>query len=150
MSPSVRATLRGRALTQGKEFTVTYSNNKKVGVGRFTIRGKGRYTGTRSGTFRIVPKGTRLTKYRPGKKKLTLKWVKQKKQTSGYQIQISRSISFGKGTRTITVRKPKKSSVKIKKLKRRTEYYVRIRTYKKVGKQKYYSTWSTKGIVRTV
>lgn len=150
LSPSVRATLRGRALTQGKEFTVTYSNNKKVGVGRFTIRGKGRYTGTRSGTFRIVPKGTRLTKYRPGKKKLTLKWVKQKKQTSGYQIQISRSISFGKGTRTITVGKPKKSSVKIKKLKRRTEYYVRIRTYKKVGKQKYYSAWSTKGIVRTV
>ena len=49
-------------LTEGKDYTLSYSNNKNVadaGAGRtaptVTVRGKGNYTGTTSATFTIEP-----------------------------------------------------------------------------------------------
>ena len=43
---------------------------------------------------------------------------------------------------TVTVSKNKTLSKTISKLKSKKKYYVRIRTYKTVGKTKYYSAWS--------
>ncbi len=44
-------------------------------------------------------------------------------------------------TKTKTVNN-KTTKLTIKGLKAKKKYYVRIRTYKKVGKKKYYSQWS--------
>lgn len=73
-------------------------------------------------------------------KVLTLKWKKNTAAT-GYQICCSRWKSFAHA-KWVTI--SKKASVKkvLKKLKKGGIYYVRIRTYKKVGKKKYYSLWS--------
>ena len=43
----------------------------------------------------------------------------------------------------------KKTKLKVKKLKKHKKYYVRVRTYKKVGKTKYYSSWSSAKSVKT-
>ena len=43
----------------------------------------------------------------------------------------------------------KASAKTIKKLKRKKVYYVRIRTYKKIGGTTYYSPWSSARSVRT-
>lgn len=51
-----------------------------------------------------------------------------------------------KGAKTKTV---KASSKTIKGLKSKKTYYVRVRAYKQVGKQKAYSSWSSKKKVRT-
>ena len=66
---------------------------------------------------------------------------KQATQTTGYQLQYGTSSKF-KGAKTATITKNKTVSKAISKLKAKKKYYVRIRTYKTVGKQKYYSDWS--------
>ena len=82
------------------------------------------------------------------KKKMTVKWKKQTKLTTGYQIQYSTSKNF-KGAKTQTITKNKKTSCIIKKLKSKKKYYVRVRTYKKVKGKKYYSKWSKVKSVKT-
>jgi hypothetical protein len=42
-------------LSLGKDFSVTYKNNDKVGMAELTIHGKGKYTGRYDTTFHIVP-----------------------------------------------------------------------------------------------
>ncbi len=44
----------GKYLEEGKDFTVTYSNNVKVGTGKATVTGKGDYTGENTCEFTIV------------------------------------------------------------------------------------------------
>lgn len=70
-------------------YTVPYKNNKKVGKATAQVTFKGNYAGTKTLTFTIVPKGTALSKTKTGKKKLTLKWKKQARETSGYEFQHS-------------------------------------------------------------
>lgn len=50
---------------------------------------------------------------------------------------------------TVTVKGYKKTSKTIKKLKAKKKYYVHVRTYKKVGTVKYYSSWSKTKSVKT-
>ncbi|MCR4903842.1 MAG: fibronectin type III domain-containing protein, partial [Butyrivibrio sp.] len=78
-----------------------------------------------------------------GKKTITLKWKKQAKGgIKGYEIQYSTDKFFKKNVKTITIKKAKITSTKIKKLKSKKKYYVRIRTYKMSGSEKVYSNWS--------
>jgi len=81
-------------------------------------------------------------------KKIKLKW-KKVYGISGYQICYSTSKTFRKNKKTVWIKKQKKTSCSIGKLKRKKKYYVRIRTYKKVKKKKYYSTWSNVRSIRT-
>ncbi|MGN1418551.1 MAG: leucine-rich repeat protein [Acutalibacteraceae bacterium] len=56
LSPAVKVTYQGAALKSGKHFTVTYSNNTKVGTAKVTIKGNSKYgfTGTVTTTFKIA------------------------------------------------------------------------------------------------
>ena len=47
-------TYGGKALTQGTDYTVAYSNNTNVGTATVTITGKGNYTGSKSANFTIT------------------------------------------------------------------------------------------------
>ncbi|MCM1091503.1 MAG: hypothetical protein NC092_04910 [Butyrivibrio sp.] len=40
-------------LREGKDYTITYTGNAKAGTASFTIKGKGNYTGSTKGTFKI-------------------------------------------------------------------------------------------------
>ena len=106
---------------------------------------KENYSGEVKKTFTIKPKSTNIFKLLSGKKKLTVKWKKQTKQTNGYQIQYSTSPRF-KGAKNIIISKNKRNSKTISKLKAKKKYYIRIRTYKKLkekGKSyNIYSSWS--------
>lgn len=53
LTPAVTVTLSGRTLTNGRDYTVTYSNNVNPGTATVTVTGKGNYTGTARGTFTI-------------------------------------------------------------------------------------------------
>ncbi len=88
-------------------------------------------------------KGTSLTKLKVGKKSITVTWKKQTaKGIKGYEIQYSTDKKFKKDVKTVTVNKAKTTSKTIKKLTPKKKYYVRIRTFKKSGKEKIYSKWS--------
>ncbi len=49
-------------LKSGTDYQVTYQSNTNVGQARYTIKGKGNYTGTRSGVFYIIPVNISKTK----------------------------------------------------------------------------------------
>ena len=92
-----------------------------------------------------VPK-TKIKKLVSGKKSLTVSFNKAR-GASGYQVQYSQNKKF-KNSKKCNVN-AKKTSVKIKKLKANKKYFVRIRTYKKVGNKTYYSAWSAAKSAKT-
>ena len=71
-----------------------------------------------------------------------------KSKISGYQIQYSLKKNFKSKAKKVFVKGAGKTRRVIKKLKSRKKYYVRIRTYKKIGKATYYSPWSKKKSVK--
>lgn len=124
-------------------YDVKYSSGcKNVGEYSVTITFKGNYSGTKKLSYKINPKGTTLSKVKAGKKSFTATWKKQATQTTGYQIQYSKSSKFASGNKTVTIKKNKTVKTTIKKLTAKKKYYVRIRTYKTVKGKKYYSGWS--------
>ena len=133
---------KGKTLRKNTDYTVTYAKGRKnVGKYKVTVTLKGNYSGTNTLSFTIVPKGTKLSSVKAGKKQVTVKWKAQKKSTTGYQVQYSTSKKF-EGAKIATIKKNKTTSATIKKLKGGKKYYVRVRTFKTVGKTKYYSAWS--------
>ena len=145
--PSVTVKDTAGKVIPASNYTVTYAKGRKnVGVYSVKVSFKGQYKGTLSKSFKIVPKTTSMKSVKGGKKSLTVKWKKQAKQTTGYQIQYSVKKKFTSGVKSVTIKKNKTTSKKITKLKKNKKYYVRIRTYKTVkvnGKStKIYSSWS--------
>ena len=61
LKPKVTVTCDGNKLST-KDYTISYQNNKELGTGNITITGKGNYTGTAEGTFRIVAKDRMISR----------------------------------------------------------------------------------------
>ena len=55
-TPAVTVTLYGKTLTQGTDYTVSYSNNTNAGTATVTLTGTGSCSGTAETTFEIAPK----------------------------------------------------------------------------------------------
>ena len=138
---------KGKTLKKGTDYTVSYSSGCK-NVGRYTVKVtlKGNYSGSKSMTYNINPKGTSVSKVTAAKKGFKVTWKKQATQTTGYEVQYSTSSNFKKGNKTVTISKNKTTSKSVSKLSAKKKYYVRVRTYKTVkinGKNvKFYSGWS--------
>lgn len=98
-------------------------------------------------TKKVNVNKTAFKKVTVAKKSVKLLWKKVSK-VKGYQIQYSINKKFTKAT-TIWVKKSSTTKYTIKKLKKSTNYYVRIRSYKVVKGKKYYSIWSKKKSVKT-
>ena len=123
-------------------YTVTYSKDlKSVGTKKVKVTFHGAYTGSKTVSYNVVPKNVSSVKVTAKTKSLKVSWKKQTKQTSGYEIYYATNKQF-KSAKKIDITKTKTTSRIIKSLKKGNTYYVRIRSYKKVGKKKYYSSWS--------
>ena len=122
-------------------------SGKNVAIYEVEILGMGDYSrfSTRC-KYRILPTPTKLKKPKAGKKTLTAYWTKKTTQVSGYQVQIALNKKFTKGKKTINVKGSKAGSLKIKKLKSKKKYYIRVRTrkysYGDTIECNLYSTWS--------
>ena len=53
VKPSVKVTYNSKTLVEGTDYTLSYSDNNKVGTGKVTVTGKGSYTGTKTVSFKI-------------------------------------------------------------------------------------------------
>ncbi|MBS5673051.1 MAG: fibronectin type III domain-containing protein [Lachnospiraceae bacterium] len=135
---------KGKELKVNTDYKVKLpSGRKNVGTYEVKITFKGsKYSGSKTLSYTLNPKSTKLSKVSAKKKGFEAKWKKQSTQTKGYQIQYSTDSKFKSGNKTVTVNKNSTTKKTISKLKAKKKYYVRIRTYKTVGKQKYYSDWS--------
>lgn len=147
-TPGVKVSVNGTVLTKDN-YSVSYGKGRK-NVGKYTVKVtlKNDYAGSKTVSFKINPPKSAVKKLKKGKKSFTVYVKKQSKQTSGYQVQYSTSKKF-KSPKAKSLTSYKKTKLKVKKLKKHKKYYVRVRTYKKVGKAKYYSSWSSAKSVKT-
>ncbi len=137
-----------------KNYNITYAAGRKnVGTYKVTVKFKGDYAGTKTLSFKINPKGTSISTLTAAKKGFTAKWKKQtakmaSTRITGYEVRYSTYSSF-KSYSTKLVKGYSVTSKKISGLKSNKTYYVKVRTYKTVNGQKYYSPWSTVKKVKT-
>ncbi|MBQ4530592.1 MAG: fibronectin type III domain-containing protein [Lachnospiraceae bacterium] len=148
IKPAVTVKYKGTALKKNKDYKVTYTNNKQAGKATVTIKGKGNYKGSKSVTFRILPK--KVSSFKKEKCSATsvmLKW-KKSASVSGYQIY-----QYDEATKKYKLKKTlpaKSTSYTIKNLSPYTGYQFKIRGYKKVGAKKYYGKYSKVVKVQTL
>lgn len=140
LKPAVTVKVGDKTLTPGTHYTVEYANNRDVGTARVKVTGIGKYTDTRKATFTIRPPKVSGLKLKAGAGKLTVTWNKSAR-VSGYQLLYGKKSSLTGGTK-VTVGKSGTVKKTIRSLKSGVKYYVRIRSYKTVNGERYYSKWS--------
>ena len=106
--PGVTVKLNGKTLKNGTDYTVSYSNNTKVGTAKVTITGKGNYTGSVSKTYSIKNNFKKATisgisnKSYTGKnitQSITVKYNgKTLKNGTDYTVSYSNNKSIGTAT----------------------------------------------------
>ncbi len=147
--PSVKSVvLNGKTLTNGTDYTASVASGKKVGTYNVTITAKGSYTGKTTSSFVINPKGVTKFKVSKAKKAFKAKWAKNKTERSGVQVKYSTKKSMAKA-KTVKAKGAAAKAKTVKKLKKKTKYYVQVRAYKVVNGKTYYSGWSAKKTVKT-
>lgn len=145
------------------------SSNKQVAsvssYGYVTLNGTGRAvirvtaaatdaydTATVNVTVDVCPKKQALTVKSVKSKKIKIAWTKDGK-ASGYQVQYGTSKSLSKTGKTKLISKKSRSSLTLKKLKKKKTYYIRVRSFRKVqtgGKTlTLYGAWSKISKVKT-
>lgn len=139
--PKVRVKYKNKNLKAKRDYTVKYSGSCKTpGVYKVTVYGKGKYKGTVSKVFYIVPRSTDITTVSLKNNQLLVSWKKQSK-ISGYQIRYSNNPKM-QGAKTLQIKSKKTTKFVIKKLSGNLPYYVQIRTYLTVKGKPLYSSWS--------
>ena len=135
----------GSSTISTSNYTVTYSNNTKVGIATILVEGKGSYRGFIRRTFIIKPKpGTLTLTTTSGAFKAT--WTKDTSAT-GYQIQYSKDKNFKTGVTTYTVSKNTTTSVNFSSKPVSGEtWYVKYRAFFETGGSKYGNYSSVKSI----
>ncbi len=109
---SLKVTAYGATLTNGKDYTVSYKNNKNAGTATITITGKNGYKGTVKKTFNIsIPKGRIY-------------------ESGGLKYKVTSSAAKGSGTVTLTGTTYKASNRKFKTLTVKNTVSIGGKTFK--------------------
>jgi hypothetical protein len=124
---------------------------KNIGKAKITVKAKGtKFTGSKTVSFKIVPKKVALRKLAAGRKfvKATWKNAAKAQKISGYQVQyrVKTAVKWSKLKNVSRT----KLTYRIGKLQKGKRYYVHVRAYKKVGKARYYGPWSATRLSRAV
>ena len=110
-TPSVTVKVNGKTLKKDTDYTVSYSNNTKVGTAKVTITGKGNYTGSVSKTYSIKNNFKKATISGISNKSYTGKNITQsitvkyngKTLKNGTDYTVSYSSNKNIGTATVKV-----------------------------------------------
>ena len=148
-----------RAKTSGNGKLTYTSSNKKIATvssnGKVTIKGYGTATITikagetdeylaasKKVTIKVIPKKMILKSLAsPSKKKIKFTWKKDSTVT-GYQVYVSTKKDFSKYTKSRFYGRNVTSQTVSGCTSKKT-YYVKIRSYKTVGKTRYYGAFSS-------
>ena len=147
ITQNVTVKVGGTVLKNGTDYTVSYSNNKKVGKATVKITGKGKYGGVITKTFKINPAKQETQKLTAKSKAFFIDWA-QKGSATGYEIQYATNSKFT-GAKKVTITNNKTDKTTVSKLSANKKYYVRVRSYTTVKGTKYYGAWSATKTVTT-
>ena len=140
ITQNVTVKVGNTVLKNGTDYTVSYSNNKKVGKATVKITGKGKYGGVITKTFKINPAKQEIQKLTAKSKAFFVDWA-QKGSATGYEIQYATNSKFT-GAKKVAITNNKTDKTTVSKLSANKKYYVRVRSYTTVGGTKYYGAWS--------
>ena len=140
ITQNVTVKVGNTVLKNGTDYTVSYSNNKKVGKATVKITGKGKYGGVITKTFKINPAKQEIQKLTAKSKAFFVDWA-QKGSATGYEIQYATNSKFT-GAKKVAITNNKTDKTTVSKLSGNKKYYVRVRSYTTVGGTKYYGAWS--------
>ena len=111
-TPSVTVKVGGKTLKKDTDYTVSYSNNTKVGTAKVTITGKGNYTGSVSKTYSIKNNFKKATVSSISTKAFTGKNITQSitvkyngktlKKGTDYTVSYSNNKNIGTATVKVT------------------------------------------------
>ncbi len=131
--------------------------NEALEAQRLLLKGFGQYSDVKrinkllnsdSETIQDLP-AVKISKPKAAKKAVTVKWKKvskkHQKKIQGIEIQVSTDSGFNNIVKSTSVGK-KKTSKKIKGLKSKTKYWIRIRAYRIDTNGKHVSAWKKKTI----
>ena len=147
ITQNVTVKVGNTVLKNGTDYTVSYSNNKKVGKATVKITGKGKYGGVITKTFKINPAKQEIQKLTAKSKAFFVDWA-QKGSATGYEIQYATNSKFT-SAKKVTITNNKTDTKTISKLSGKKKYYVRVRSYTTVKGTKYYGAWSASKSVTT-
>ncbi len=148
--PGVTVTDTDGKTISSSNYSVTYKKNKNVGTASVVVKFSGSsYSGSITKEFKIKPKAVSIKTLTGVSKGFTATWKNLTAQASGYQIQAATNSKFTKGKVTTTIEGKSKTSASVTSVKANKKYYVRIRSYKTVSGEKYYSAWSSAKTVKT-
>ncbi len=130
-----------------KKYYSVKKPEKSVTYGEYSIKVVSKHSGkTLEAEYKIIPKATSITSVSKMKTYILVRWNRVSTTTSGVKLSYGKNKSF-KGAKTITLPNSKTSKM-IKGLKK-GRYYFRIRAYKKLDAETYYSSWSKSKSVKT-
>ena len=143
--PQVTVSIGGTTLTEGKDYTVSASHNKNTGRASLTLTGTGRYTGSKTISFTIVPAKATVKSVSSAKKGTAeVSMKKSAGRVSGYAISYSTDKN-GKNAKTVRTTSTKRV---LKGLRSGVTYYVKVRAYKSVDGTRMYGAYSAVKTVR--
>lgn len=142
ITPNISVKYNNKTLVKNKDYTISFKNNTNIGTATATIKGKGSYTGTKSITFKIVPKTVTNPKVSSTtSSSIKLSWSKVS-NASGYQIYRSTSKN-GTYTKVKDITSSSTLSYTNSSLSSNKKYYYKIRAFKIVNGRKYYGYYSS-------
>ena len=147
ITQNVTVKVGNTVLKNGTDYTVSYSNNKKVGKATVKITGKDKYGGVITKTFKINPAKQEIQKLTAKSKAFFVDWA-QKGSATGYEIQYATNSKFT-SAKKVTITNKNTDTKTISKLSGKKKYYVLVRSYTTVKGTKYYGAWSASKSVTT-
>lgn len=136
--PSIRLILNNKLLKMNTDYSLSFKNNKNPGKAMIIIKGKKNYCGTKKLSFYIAPKSPIILRLQSSKKRTLSVKIKKSNYSNGCQIIYSPS-KFFKKFKTAYFSGTTKT---IDKLFSKKNYYIKIRSYKKIGNKKIYGPYS--------
>lgn len=137
IKPSLTVKRNGKKL-HSSDYSVEYRDTTKVGEAAAIVHGKGKYGGSVSITFHIAPKSASIKKVASIKTKTAEVTFKKAAGASCYKIYFAEE----KNGKYKAAGSTEKTKYTIKKLKKGKTYYIKVRSYTKVGKTIYYGGYS--------
>ncbi|WP_455538463.1 GH25 family lysozyme [Terrisporobacter sp.] len=142
VNPGVTVTLNDKILKENEDYTLTYSDNTSVGMGKVTITGINEYTGTKAVSFKIIPKTvSNISLDKKTTNSISFSWDKIDDVT-GYKIykydEASKSYKHLK-----TIKDNNINTYTNKNLNSSSIYNYKIRAYKVIDGTTYYGKYSS-------
>ncbi len=139
VKPELLVKIENQRLTKETDYKVSYNNNVNIGVGNITISGIGKYTGSVTYHFSIIPqKVINVKQIGYSESGIKVQWNPVSGNVDGYQLYRYDSVSKTyKKIKSILV-----NSATETRLSPSMQYIYKVRAYKKIDNKIFYGEFS--------